>query len=168
MATDSDILPVDVAWRGLGHKTGSEYPDDFEDLYVATAIGHVVSTIGHIANLVDTYTVEAAPSITLPWGDTGTIVAVTDETGAAQPWERAGNQLTGDWTGQLLTILCRAVVPADVTLAARQICRQLWLADRAGGGGGGRPSGGDQVPSGFAVPKRAEVLLGPWMRPGFA
>lgn len=164
MSTDRDILPADVAWRATGNKiTPGGYPEDFEHIYVATAIAHVVAIIGHIAELVDTYTVETAPAITLPWGDTGTIVAVTDETGAPQTWDRAGDQLTGDWTGHLLTIACRAVVPADVTLAARQICRQLWLADQPGGAGsGGRPSGGEQVPSGFAVPRRAEVLLRPW------
>ena len=51
------------------------------------------------------------------------------------------------------------LLPKDVTLAAAEICRQLWLADRPGGG---RPGGADPVPQGFAIPQRAMTLLEPW------
>lgn len=65
--------------------------------------------------------------------------------------------------GTAASIASRAggAIPEAVTVAAAQICRQLWLADRPGGG---RPSGGgDPVPQGFAVPQRAMTLLGPWL-----
>lgn len=176
MSADRDILPVDVAWRATGNRTtpGGEPPEDFEGLYVAATIAMVVDIVGHIADLVDTYTAEAAAAIPLPWGEQGSIVSVRAEGSDVElEWARDGDRLllADPAPGVWVTIRCRAVVPANVALAARQICRQLWLADGGGGGGGGaRPSsgGGEQVPAGFAIPKRAEALLAPWWRAGFA
>ncbi len=164
--TDAAILPADVAWRACGHRDAEPIPPDFVEVYVKSSIGLVVATIGHIATLVDTAVLDAAPTVTLPWAD-GTVLDVTDEDGTAQSgWTRDGALLTGTWTGALLTVRCRGVVPADVRLAASLICRQLWLADSAGNAGG-RPSGEEKVPQ-DRVPTRAKTLLERWRGWGFA
>lgn len=47
-------------------------------------------------------------------------------------------------------------VPARWTLAAFEVCKQLWTADSSGDG---RPSGGDPIARGFAWPARTLELM---------
>lgn len=63
----------------------------------------------------------------------------------------------------------RAVVPADLTLAVKELVKHLWSTTQRGGSGARKPGSGD-APSGsasFLLPYAVQSLIEPHIQPGF-
>lgn len=168
----ADILTLAQARAALNWAEGQNINRDgeLEDVYIPTVTETIEAWCGRMADRRETWRSDDPSPLTTPWMG-ATIKSVSVNSSPITGYSYVSGVLTitdpAYSSGDVVTVVAAGLpIPATIIRAGGIILAHLWNADKQGRADASAVRGEDAGhPVGFAIPRRAEVLLAPYANP---